>query len=137
MNITITMPPSGAATNAPTRETAMLTIQPSTPRRFVQASWIATASVPPNTAAAITSAPPTLSSGIAPVPCSSRMPSTAMATMNGMRSTPRCSPLVAAMFGGSPPHPAARAGPKKHKAPQRRGLQNGGRTRDRTLDRLI
>ena len=41
---TITMPPSWAATKAPTNVTTMFTIQPSTPRFFVHASWIPTTS---------------------------------------------------------------------------------------------
>ncbi|MBN8975739.1 MAG: hypothetical protein J0I08_04595, partial [Rhizobiales bacterium] len=65
--ITMIRPPSWAATNVPKNEETMLTIQPSTPRLFVHASWIATPSAAAKKASAITIGPPTLDSGIAPL----------------------------------------------------------------------
>src|SRR5262245_26985136 len=62
-----TMPPMGAATKAPTNETTMFTIQPSTPRLFVHASWIPTAIAARRKASPIVIDPPTLASGIEPV----------------------------------------------------------------------
>ena len=66
-SIPITMPPMGAATKAPTSETTMFTIQPSTPRFFVHASWTPTAGAAARRTSPIVIAPPTPVSGIASV----------------------------------------------------------------------
>ena len=76
-----TNPPRGAAANMPTNETTRLTIQPSTPRFFVHASWMPTASAAATTTAAMVNGPPTLDSGIEPVNCKSTIAITAISTM--------------------------------------------------------
>lgn len=86
--MTIIMPPTWAATNVARNEIMIFTIQPSTPRLFVHASWIATASAATKTASAITIGPPTLESGIASLTYSSRIPTTAMSRMYGMTFVP-------------------------------------------------
>jgi len=57
----------GAAAKAPTSATTMLTIQPSTPRPFVHASWMPTASAAAKTTSAMAIGPPTLDCGTAPL----------------------------------------------------------------------
>lgn len=80
-NIIMAMPLSWAATNAPTNETAIFTIQPKTHRFLVHASWIPTASAAEKKASAIIIDPPMLACGIDPVHCRSRMPITASNVM--------------------------------------------------------